>query len=409
MARRAARPADVLAALQVSAPRLRARDLAAEAIRTTLYRPLRSLLTAIGTLLGAAAFVATLGISATASAQITADFDAYRTTEVLVRPVDPESPDLAWLGVEALDRLRDLNGVINAGPRLTGRDTELTRSMSGPGGGTRVRLVGATPSAIAVMGPHLVHGRTFADFHEETASPVILLSQSVADALRLSRTNVAVFVDGRALTVIGIYDDVNRGSDVLISAIVPHSLAEAMTTTTPEREVMIETSAGAAAIIAGQARLALRPEGPEALEVVAAPDPAAFRQGIESDVRSLSLLLAVVISLLGLVSIMNATTANMLTRVPEIGLRRAVGARARHIFAQIVSEGAVLGLLGSWFGALLGVAVVIGVSLAQGWAPVLDLRVGVGVSLGGAAIGLLGGLLPAIRAVRITPVDALRR
>lgn len=399
---------DVLSALHVSAPRLRARDLLSEAARTTLHRPLRSILTGIGTLLGAAAFVATLGISATAAAQISADFDTYRTTQVLVRPVDPQSSDTAWYGETALSRLRDLNGVVSAGSRLTGPDIEVAGSLSGEGSNTSVRLVGATPSALSVIEPHLVAGRTFDEFHEDSASPVVLLSRSVAEALGLSRTNVAVFVGGRPLTVIGIYDNVRRSSDVLLSIIVPYSLGELMSAAV-EREVMIETSAGAAAMIAGQARSALRPEGPDALDVVAAPDPSSFRRGIESDVRSLSLLLAVVISVVGLVSIMNATTATMLTRVSEIGLRRAVGARARHIFAQVLAEGAALGVLGAWFGTLLGVALVLGVSLAQGWAPVLDLWLAVSVCLGGAAIGLLGGLLPAVRAIRISPVDALRR
>ena len=121
------------------------------------------------------------------------------------------------------------------------------------------------------------------------------------------------------------------------------------------------------------------------------------------------MFLSLVALVIGTVSIGNAATAAIATRAPEIGLRRAVGARRHHIFLQLVAETSTLGALGGTTGALLGVLTVSTVSLVNGWVPTIDLRSTLVASAASTAAGLLAGLLPASRAVRIAPVQALQR
>jgi putative ABC transport system permease protein len=86
-----------------------------------------------------------------------------------------------------------------------------------------------------------------------------------------------------------------------------------------------------------------------------------------------------------------------------------LGALRRHIFIQIMAETLALGLVGAVIGAYTGVAVVVGISTWNGWKPVLT-PVAIGFALlAGAAAGIVAGLPPAWRAVRLQPVDALRR
>jgi putative ABC transport system permease protein len=59
-------------------------------------------------------------------------------------------------------------------------------------------------------------------------------------------------------------------------------------------------------------------------------------------------------------------------------------------------------------GSAAGVFVVVGVSLAQGWTPVLDLGLTFGAVAAGGLVGLLAGLVPSHRAARTEPADALR-
>jgi putative ABC transport system permease protein len=96
-------------------------------------------------------------------------------------------------------------------------------------------------------------------------------------------------------------------------------------------------------------------------------------------------------------------------RIGEIGLRRALGARARHITWQFLTESAALGLVGGIAGTSLGTAVVVGVSLHNRWTPVLDPVTLAAAPVLGLTTGLLAGLYPSWRASRIQPVEALRR
>jgi putative ABC transport system permease protein len=112
--------------------------------------------------------------------------------------------------------------------------------------------------------------------------------------------------------------------------------------------------------------------------------------------------------LAGGVGITSVTMLSVVERTGEIGLRRAVGATARQIAGQFVAESVVIGLLGGLIGAAVGVFGVVAISAARGWAPVVDPWVALGGIGVGAVLGLLAGGLPARRAARIEPVEALR-
>src|SRR4051794_41840062 len=113
------------------------RDLFGEALAGVIARPARALLTVLGTVLGIAALVATLGISKTAGNQIVGRFDALAATEVVVEPAGNDQPGtdippvLPW---DAEARLRRLNGVRPARtPSAGGLHRGPLRGAPGPG------------------------------------------------------------------------------------------------------------------------------------------------------------------------------------------------------------------------------------------------------------------------------------
>ena len=126
------------------------------------------------------------------------------------------------------------------------------------------------------------------------------------------------------------------------------------------------------------------------------------------DLAGLFLILALVSLFIGAVGIANTTLVAVLERTEEIGLRRAVGARPRHIAAQFLAESTALGTLGGLIGTCIGVGTVVIFAAAKDWTAVLNPAYTLPAPLIGSVVGLLAGAYPALRAARTSPLAALR-
>jgi putative ABC transport system permease protein len=406
------------------------RDLAAEALAGIVQRPVRSVLTTLGTVLGVGSFVAVLGLTSTAAGQIGASFSMLQNTTVTV---DDTGAGTASSGAQhdpvmdfPLDtdvRLKRLNGVVDGGvwwnvplrnPTVSARP-DVTASSSEATDGTRsgLHVLAASPGALYAMQPTLSSGVLFNDFHQQRKERVCLLGSSVARLLNVTRVEnrPAVFINGAAYTVLGVVADTQRLPQSLLSVIIPANTAlDAYGAPVDDpAQALIRTRTGAAALIAKQAPLALRPDHPGLLRAVPPVDPHALRDQVSTDMSGLFLVLAAICLVVGAVGIANTTLVAVLERTGEIGLRRALGARRRHITAQFITESTALGALGGLMGTVTGVAVVIGTSLARDWTAVLEPYTVLPAPLIGVVIGFLAGLYPALRAARIEPLEALRR
>ncbi|AUG78593.1 ABC transporter [Kitasatospora sp. MMS16-BH015] len=397
--------------------RLAVRDLLAEAVAGILQRPARSSLTALGTVLGVGSLITVLGLTSTAASQIDARFDELTATEVTLEDVAPRTTALAF-PADADTRMEGLNGVTAAGVSWRIRLAPGQRVAAGPdpataGTDSQAQLVAASFGMLKAAGASYEQGRAFDSFHDHRQERVAVLGAAAARRLGISsvQNQPAVFVGGTAFTVVGILADVQRRPDLLTSVIVPRGTAEHLWGQPADEraKMLVTTRLGAATQIADEAPLALCPEHPEYLRAVAPPDPRTLRSGVKTDLGQLFLLLAGVCLFIGAVGIANTTLVAVMERTGEIGLRRALGARGRHITAQFLAESTALGLLGGLVGAAIGTVTIVTVSVVKEWTPVLQPAALASAPLLGLATGLLAGVYPAWRASRIAPVEALRR
>lgn len=389
-------------------------DTTIEATAAVTRRPARTLLTALGTILGVAAFVTTTGLAATASAQVSSSFDALAATEVRIQDANPDGSNPFPDDVD--QRLDRLNGVNDAGLRYPVTDNGTlnprnTASRPLNASTQPIPIIAATPGAILAARPVVATGIIYNQFHQDRAEHVAVLGRVAADQLGITRVDnqPAVFIDDTAYTITGIIGDTIRTPDLLLAVIIPTTTEHHNINTEPNGvEVIIDTQPGAATLVGRQAPLALRPHQPDRLTSLVPPDPRTLRNNVESDVTSLYYALAGLSLAVGTIAIANATLLNTIERRPEIGLRRALGAKRSHITRQIILEAAATGTIAGITGTALATLAVAAYSATRGWTTTIDPTIIAAAPLIGLTTGALAGTLPALRASRIAPAITLR-
>jgi macrolide transport system ATP-binding/permease protein len=393
------------------------RDLLAESIAGIFARPGRTALTILGTVLGIGALVATLGVARTAGNQIVGRFDELAATSVVVtneRGFFGDESRVA-IPIDAEDRVTRLNGVVAAGSfGSVDVGGALVRSVPIPDPLAQTEfqmtVYASSPGLIEAVRGELSTGRFFDAGHSERGDQVAILGPGAAQRLNITRVDQqpVIFIGEQVFVVTGILDNVLRQPELLNAVVIPEGTARKVYEFNSTSTVQIDVEIGAASVVADQAAIAIHPSEPALLQVQKPPEPEDLRRDVEGDVNALFLVLGGVSLLVGAIGIANVTLVSVLERIGEIGLRRALGAARRHIAAQFLVESTTMGFIGGVIGASLGVLVIVAISAARTWTPVLDPWMPLAAPLVGAATGLLAGLYPAIRAARLEPVEALR-
>lgn len=393
-----------------------ARDVVAEATLALLGRSGRAAATALSVIIGVAAFVTASGLTATAGASVNAHFERFAAAEVTLADSAPDASTPAF-GRGALAKVERLPGVLGAGdlwsvPVRAAPAVTLFGGSSEPFFYYGVGVVAGSPGLLSADHASYSFGGGLTTVDARVHAEVAVLGATAAAELgvRSPDGREAILVDGVPFVVVGIFKGVQSDPTLLNDVIVPAATARRLWG--PPRsgaQLDIAVDPPAATQVEREVPLLLHPEDPTRLQGITLAQPPLVQPAVTGDLTSLLTIVTLAMLAISIAGIAVTMYSSISERAFEVGLRRALGATRLQIAGQFIVESLLVGAGGAVVGIALGVCAVVVIAKAHAWLPVLDAGAVALAPALGAGVGALAGLLPAFRASRLDPVEALRR
>ena len=399
---------------------------------------LRSALTMLGIIIGIASIIAISSTIMGTNEQIKQNLVGSGSNVVTVRLYQGDYPfESAWSALpdyvpmltdETLEEIRDVREIVSAS-YYAQRDAygQITSGLSTLSAGT---IYGADDAYLSVYGYTVRSGRGFTASDFEGFRKVALIDETVSSALFEGQNPVGETIEirGEPFVVIGVFtrasafrptvntlDDyftysTSTGGKVLIPMPVwpvlfrydePLSLAlraestDAMTSAGRKAEELLNAT--------------IQKEEPEVrYKSENLLEQAKNLQELSSATNRQLILVAGISLIVGGIGVMNIMLVSVTERTPEIGLKKALGARRRRISAQFLIEAGVLTCLGGILGVLVGIGLAYGISKMSGVPIFISWYIIAATVVFSFVIGMVFGAIPAYRAARLDPIEALR-
>jgi putative ABC transport system permease protein len=396
--------------------RLRPADLARLAVVGIATRKLRAGLSALGIAIGVAAIVAVLGLSASSAAGLNAEIAALGTNLLTVQPGQTSTGGNIELPIAAPAMISRLPGVYQV--QATGAtNAGVYRSPLIPAANGGALAVDATTLGLpATSGTSLAQGEFLnaATAHQ----PVCVLGAAAAQLLGIDQVfpGERIWVTGTGangngglwLYVAGILHPDVLAPDIDSSVLVGFPFAQNyLSFDGNPTTIYLKAAYGQVNAVYNLLGNEANPEDPSGVEVSQPSSALVAQADAKSAFSTLFLGLGAVALLVGAIGVANIMVIAVLERRSEIGLRRALGATRGHIRTQFLTEAITLSLIGGVAGVITGAAATAIYARGKGWATVIPADAWAGGMAAALVIGALAGLLPAIRAARQSPTEAL--
>lgn len=395
------------------AARLRPIDLVGLAVAGPASRKARAALSATGIAIGVAAIVAVLGLAASSSAALLAQISRLGTNLLTVTNGQTLAGETAELPAAAPGMISRLPGVDAVQDTGTVSCVGVYKSPLIPEIETNaISVDAATLGLPAVAGTGIAQGRFL---NAATArEPVAVLGAAAARRLGIDRirpgTRIRVGPGGQWFYVTGILAPDAYAPEIDSAMLIGFPAAEkylhfggrpskiyVRTVNTRTATTRVDALLGAQAA----------PRSPGQVDVSRPSDALTAEADTKGALDTLFLGLGGVALLVGAIGVANIMVISVLERRSEIGLRRALGATKGQIRIQFLAEAVLLSLAGGVAGVLTGTVATAAYAHTHGEAAVIPTDAWAGGLAAALLVGALAGLLPAIRAARLSPAQAL--
>jgi putative ABC transport system permease protein len=372
-------------------------------------RKLRAALSSLGIAIGVAAIVAVLGLSSSSQAGLLAEIDRLGTNLLTVENGQSLFDEAAELPTTAPAMIARIGPVTEAG--FTGAtDAKAYRSPLIPAVNTNgLSVQAASLDLPQAAGTSIARG---AYLNAATAQePVAVLGATAARRLGITRfyPGQRIWVGNQWFYIAGILRLAKLTPEIDTAVLVGFPAAQTYLgfggyPTTIYVRAHTDHVAAVQSVVAATAK----PQAPNEVNVSRPSDALVARAKAKSALNTLFLGLGAVSLLVGAVGVANIMIISVLERRSEIGLRRALGATKGHIRIQFLSEAILLAILGGAVGVAFGALATVVYASTKGWTVIIPAVAWAGGFAAALAIGAVAGLIPALRAARLSPTDALR-
>jgi putative ABC transport system permease protein len=389
--------------------RLRPGDLGRLASVGLRTRKLRAGLSALGIAIGVAAIVAVLGLSASSQAGLLAEIDRLGTNLLTVTNGQTLAGQTAELPTAAPGMIGRIGPVTSV--QYTGaiNDVSAYRSPLIPTIHSNALSVQAASLDLpATVGTSLAAGRYLNAATQR--EPVAVLGAAAAQRLGIGRIwpGERIWVDHQWFYLAGILRPALLAPEIDTAVLVGFpAAAKYLGFDGHPSTIYVRAATDQVDAVHSVLAATANPHYPYEVGISRPSDALVARAAAKAALNGLFLGLGVVSLLVGAVGVANTMIISVLERRSEIGLRRALGAAKGHIRVQFLAEAMLLALLGGAVGVGAGVLGTAIYAHAKHWTTVIPALAWAGGIAAALLIGAVAGLLPALRAARMSPTQAL--
>ena len=366
---------------------------------------MRSFLTMLGIIIGVMAVVILVSITQGATSGITDSISDMGSQQITATITDDE----VSISADSVESLSAYPTIDSVAPIISTNETVKKNSNTG-----NYSIVGVTPSYFDVQDIDIQRGRKIAESDVEWNTKVCVIGTEVATDLfgTWDAVDGTIIVGESIYKVVGVLEE--QGSSLAGSddskILIPYSTASKMTGQTSVSSFYIKATSENtvnAAISSVEMFLLQATRDEEAYDVSNQSDVLDTMDDVSSTMSLLLAGIAAISLLVGGIGIMNIMLVSVTERTREIGIRKAVGAKRRHIMLQFLCEACILSMLGGLIGLGLSVAFIEFYNLIATTSVAMNWSVALAAIAFCAVIGVLFGGYPAAKASRLQPIDAL--
>jgi putative ABC transport system permease protein len=389
-----------------------------EMIRLALSRlrssRLRAALTMLGVVIGVASVVALVGVGRGTTADITSRLNALGTNLLTVNATGRNGSN-STLTLADARAIASIDTIAAVAP-----ESETSATVAAGVTTTTTSIIGTTAEYARVRAYEVWQGTFLTDAAVDRSLRVVVLGSTAAENLGLDASSIGstVSIGGIPFEVIGIlqpkggsgFNDPDNQVLIPIGTVQKYFVGGNQVRTigvSVGSETDIQNARNSITELLRE-RHALAATDDDDFSIF---DQAQLLEAATSISGTLTLLLGGIASIslvVGGIGIMNIMLVSVRERTREIGIRKALGARARDILSQFLIEALTLSLLGGLIGIALGLSVSAGIGRIAGWGFQFDPTTVAMATLFSLVVGVVFGVWPARVAARLDPIAALR-